>query len=599
VYDLVPPVSLNGPGDVILGVIGMEVPGTSYWPASLDQTVSQQRSWAGWWNSSPPPSPPLLPPDEWTPIDTYFPGNWMVRGYGAVCRAPGCEPPDILWITVDPTAGSTPGHSTFSVDVTFDSTGMAPGTYTATLSVESNDPDEPVVLVPLTMTVLAPPNIEVTPLSLSQELCPDATATQQLTICNSGDLPLDWELIELPCQGEALSPPSRVPASVEGAAPITAAAPARPLGKAEPAASPEWPLWDQPLSEVNQDSYVDQEFPDFPDYSSFLADDFYGDDYFWITAIFVPGDGWNGFSSLLNADSLTWQIYADNGGVPDGDPAGGGNPPVWTLTLPPADPQVVIGAGTPGGYPSDTTLNLVLPITVPPGHWWLVFYPTLSFGSGGQFGRQPSDTTNGYGAQFINPGGGFGFGTVWTAASEIGFPGSDLAFRLDGGCCIPPIIPWLSEDPLAGTVAPHTCQAVDVTFDSTEIQPGDYYGDLLITSDDPDTPEVTVPVSLTVLAPISGVDWTWSPLAPLAGETVSFSATVAAGTPPFTFDWEWGDGTTGSGQYPTHTYSVPGDHLVVLTAGGACGEGLAQRTVTVEPRYVYLYLPVVLKSHAP
>jgi len=172
----------------------------------------------------------------------------MVRGYGAVCLAPGCEPPDILWITVDPTAGSTPGHGTFSVDVTFDSTGMAPGTYTATLSVESNDPDEPVVLVPLTMTVLAPSNIEVTPLSLSQELCPEATVTQQLTICNSGDLPLSWELIEMPCQGEALTPPSRVPASVESAgresaAPITAAAPARPPGKVEPATNPEWPLW--------------------------------------------------------------------------------------------------------------------------------------------------------------------------------------------------------------------------------------------------------------------------------------------------------------------------------------------------------------------
>lgn len=77
------PVMFNGPGDVLIGVIGLEVPGTSYWPAAIDQTTTQQRSWAGWWTTSPPPDPPVLPPDEdWVLIDVYFPGNWMIRGYG-------------------------------------------------------------------------------------------------------------------------------------------------------------------------------------------------------------------------------------------------------------------------------------------------------------------------------------------------------------------------------------------------------------------------------------------------------------------------------------------------------------------------------------
>jgi hypothetical protein len=87
VYTLGTPVLFNGPGDALIGVIALEVPGTSYWPASIDQTVSQQRSWAGWWLTSPPPSPPTLPPDNsWSLIDAYFPGNWMIRGYGlAAC----------------------------------------------------------------------------------------------------------------------------------------------------------------------------------------------------------------------------------------------------------------------------------------------------------------------------------------------------------------------------------------------------------------------------------------------------------------------------------------------------------------------------------
>jgi subtilisin family serine protease len=85
VYNLATPVTFNGPGDVLIGVIAMEVPGSDYFPAAIDQTVSQERSWAGWWSTSPPPDPPTLPPtSDWTLIDDVgFAGNWMIRGYGS------------------------------------------------------------------------------------------------------------------------------------------------------------------------------------------------------------------------------------------------------------------------------------------------------------------------------------------------------------------------------------------------------------------------------------------------------------------------------------------------------------------------------------
>lgn len=48
-YTLPVGIGLNGPGDVLIGLIALEKPGTSYWPAAIDQTATQTRSWIGWW----------------------------------------------------------------------------------------------------------------------------------------------------------------------------------------------------------------------------------------------------------------------------------------------------------------------------------------------------------------------------------------------------------------------------------------------------------------------------------------------------------------------------------------------------------------------
>ncbi|MCO5194516.1 MAG: S8 family serine peptidase [Anaerolineae bacterium] len=60
---------------------------------------------------------------------------------------------DIPWVSVNPTSGSTAGNSSTPVDVTFDSTGLAEGTYNGTLCVESNDAAQPLVEVPVELIV--------------------------------------------------------------------------------------------------------------------------------------------------------------------------------------------------------------------------------------------------------------------------------------------------------------------------------------------------------------------------------------------------------------------------------------------------------------
>ncbi|MEO8276349.1 MAG: hypothetical protein ABI639_09020 [Thermoanaerobaculia bacterium] len=65
-----------------------------------------------------------------------------------------CDTPSNLpWLAVDPTIGITAGGATTIVSVALDASGLAPGSYSGVLCVHSNDPDTPVVEVPVTFVV--------------------------------------------------------------------------------------------------------------------------------------------------------------------------------------------------------------------------------------------------------------------------------------------------------------------------------------------------------------------------------------------------------------------------------------------------------------
>jgi hypothetical protein len=98
--------------------------------------------------------------------------------------------------------------------------------------------------------------------------------------------------------------------------------------------------------------------------------------------------------------------------------------------------------------------------------------------------------------------------------------------------------------------------------------------------------------------PIGGLDFTYTPIAPRAGQSVSFTGTIAAGTLPVTYTWSWGDATAAdTGAFVHHSFplvNTPTTYTVTLTAANVCGTAApVEKTVTVQPHR--LYLPLVVR----
>ena len=70
--------------------------------------------------------------------------------------------------------------------------------------------------------------------------------------------------------------------------------------------------------------------------------------------------------------------------------------------------------------------------------------------------------------------------------------------------------------------------------------------------------------------PVHDVDFTWLPTEPFTGEAVSFEAT-GLGDLPITYEWDFGDGSTATGELVEHTYAVAGSYDVTVTATNCDG----------------------------
>jgi hypothetical protein len=92
----------------------------------------------------------------WTPVEDT--GSLTPQGFPFLINgaAGGCTAGlDIPWVEVVPTSGTTGSGGQTTVEVTFDSSGLSPGSYSGDLCIDNNDPDEDPKWLPVNLEVIS------------------------------------------------------------------------------------------------------------------------------------------------------------------------------------------------------------------------------------------------------------------------------------------------------------------------------------------------------------------------------------------------------------------------------------------------------------
>jgi PKD repeat protein len=124
---------------------------------------------------------------------------------------------------------------------------------------------------------------------------------------------------------------------------------------------------------------------------------------------------------------------------------------------------------------------------------------------------------------------------------------------------------------------------------------GTYTATLTVT--DSATPASTATSSVTItVSPLGGSLAPTASALPTSGQVplnVAFTGSATGGTPPYTYHWDFGDGSaTSSAQNPSHTYTSSGTYTATLTVTDSAtpaSTATSSVTVTVNANAVYSF----------
>ena len=237
--------------------------------------------------------------------------------------------------------------------------------------------------------------------------------------------------------------------------------------------------------------------------------------------------------SAANTSQVTFSIFGDSPGVPNGAPENVGTAPVWTYSGPVGGAGISITGG-------NLALNLAAPgvpaLNLTTGRYWFVPYPTMTttgdFDSAANPGwawRTSSAAQVGNPTKQIHPADA---SPAWVDVSD----GSKIMSAIIQGNidCTQPS--WVSYAPTLGALGYNATSNMTVTFDPTGLFAGSYGGTLCITSNATNTPTAIVGVNFTVtgtppVAPTLSEGFTPNSVATGANSTLTITLNNANSLP--------------------------------------------------------------------
>ncbi len=215
------------------------------------------------------------------------------------------------------------------------------------------------------------------------------------------------------------------------------------------------------------------------------------------------------------------------------------------------------------------------------------------------YGMAKCDPVTGYRLLFVDIPGDWsvGWGTGFSRSAGSGIwvlNGNEKKLRLiETG-----EVEWLSESPGSGATAGNSSTDVTVTFDTIPAGVGTHNADIIVSSNDPDEPAVTVSVEFTVTddgensAPVITASAPDTPFSMDEGTSQEF--TVTASDPDgdvLDYIWEFNDNPTDAPSVPSYTYEPDftgaGTYTISVTVDDRLG-GTASHTWDVTVDHVNL-----------
>ncbi|HYG20599.1 MAG TPA: S8 family serine peptidase [Ohtaekwangia sp.] len=411
------------------------------------------------------------------------------------------------WLSVNPASGTIPVRASQTIEALFDAEDIEAGFYVSGILVNSNASNAPLVGIVASLEVMEPAVISVEPGSLTQELFVGESATQTLTISNSGESPLNFSFEAVATAGASAVQKERILST------DTRTTPGAGTLKLDDRAAIVSPVSKYAGTELYATS-----FEEFAPGNINGQEGWSGQFGNWTVETDNPFTGAQHFRGL--ADSLGQSLaFSPLVAI--------GTEPISSTTMK-IDVQ---GDGVTWQIiPQSTTAELVnTRFQISPDRTMQVLVDT----AGGIFVPVPGSWPNGYAELRIDVERATSNFTIYIDDAPVfsgkGFAGDIeqvvvLSLMEDDGPTFDvdnlaiydgePQAPWLVVSPLSGVVPSGGSVTVDVTFNAEDLEAGVYTDTLNIASNDPVSPWTLVPVTLTVGANIPPV------LADIADATV-------------------------------------------------------------------------------